>query len=88
MTNTLNMENTKEMSLEELQKVAGGDKYDELYDELCEFDDFVSNMKRFALIARRLGRSYEDALHLTIYGWGDEVPQEEIEAFVRSIYGK
>ena len=45
-------------------------------------------MKRFALIARRLGRSYEDALHLTIYGWGDEVPQEEIEAFVRSIYGK
>ena len=46
MTNTLNMENTKELSLEELQKVAGGDKYDELYDELCEFDDFVSNMKK------------------------------------------
>ena len=72
----------RNLTLDELQKIAGGD----LYDDLLESDDVVSNMKRFALIARRLGKPYEEALRLTIYGWGDEVPSEAIEAFVRSIY--
>jgi hypothetical protein len=72
----------RNLTLDELQKTAGGD----LYDDLLENDDIVSNMKRFALIAKRLGKPFEEAFRLTIYGWGDEVPHEEIEAFVRSIY--
>lgn len=76
----------KELAYEELQIVAGGDKYDELYDEFAELDDFASSMKCFVISGRRFANTFEYVLNSAIDIWGDVVSPEEIEAFVRFIY--
>lgn len=76
----------KELTFDEMQIVAGGDKYDALYDEIAQSDAIICSMKCFVISGKRYNRSYEFILRKALNIWGDEVPPEEIEAFVRFIY--
>ena len=76
----------KELTFDEMQIVAGGDKYDALYDEIAQSDDYVCSVKCFVISGKRYNHSFEFILKKAISVWGDVVPPEEIEAFARFIY--
>ena len=74
---------TKELNLDEMKMIAGGDEVDDLY----ERDDLESRMKRFAIAAKRWGLCYEDALRVTIYAFEELASVSDIEPCVKWVYG-
>ena len=75
------MENMKELDLDMLVKVAGGE---EEYDE----DDAPMNrLKRLVRQAKLFGSSWKEALRVMLYAFEGDLPASEIEAYVKMAYG-
>ena len=70
-----------ELELDEIEKVSGGD------DTIPTYEELIALVKRVAKAAKGWGRTYEDALSLMIFGYGDLLSEADIEACVRSVYG-
>ena len=74
--------NVMELGMEELNKVSGGDTAGP------EHEKIVKLTKNLIRTAKKWNRSFEDAIRLAVFAYGDEVSESEIQAFARQIYGR
>ena len=70
-----------ELGLDEIEKVSGGNETIPPYEEL------IALVKRVTEAAKRWNRTYEAALSMMIFAYGDVLSEADIEACVRSVYG-
>ena len=70
-----------ELELNEIENVTGGNSTDPALGKAL---DLVKNIAR---TAKRCNRTYEDALSMLIFAYGGWLPEADIEACVRSVYG-
>ena len=70
-----------ELELNEIENVTGGNSTDPALGKAL---DLVKNIAR---TAKRCNRTYEDALSMLIFAYGGWLPETDIEACVRSVYG-
>lgn len=74
------MENMKDLDLNLLEKISGGEEYD-------EEDAPMNRLKRLVRQAKLFGSTWEEALRVMLYGFEEDLPASVIEAYVKAAYG-